>query len=158
VLAFLDQNLDKIGPLLDKPISEMQEVFTDVPQITESQPTIEAFNMMAKEGIHGVAVVNDAGVIVGTLSVRDLKAMAPDGSLFWRLYGSAKNFLQKLHSEYAGVGRPFTVQTCTENDTLKTVIRRLATNKIHRIFIVNEKNVPIGVVALRDVFNEILSK
>jgi len=158
VLAFLDQNLEKIGPKLDKPISDMENVIKDVCQIQEAQPAIEAFHMMVKEGVSGVAVVNENGVITGTLSVRDLKAMAPDGSLFWRLYGSTKNFLQKLHSEYAGVGRPFTVQTCTENDTFKTVIRRLATNKIHRIFVVNDKNVPIGVITLRDVFREILSK
>lgn len=79
---------------------------------------------LSNQGVSGVAVVNESGAIVGTLSVRDLKAMAPDGSLFWRLYGTAKNFLQKLHAEYAGVGRPFMVQTCTVNDTFKTVIRR----------------------------------
>lgn len=157
VLNFLYENIDKIGPKVDKPVSDMN-VLKEVISIKESQPAIDAFNLMVKEAISGVAVVDDMGHLVGNLSVRDLKVMAPDGGLFWRVYGSAKNFLDKLHTEYAGSGRPATIQTCTVNDTLKTVITKLAANRIHRLFVVNDRNIPIGVVSLRDVLVEILSR
>lgn len=157
VLHFLQQNIDKIGPKVDKPLSDMN-VVKEVIHIKDSQPAIDAFNLMVKEAISGVAVVDDKGHIVGALSVRDLKVMAPDGGLFWRMYGTAKSFLEKLHAEYAGSGRPATVQTCTVNDTLKDIITRLAANKIHRLFVVNNQKVPIGVVTLKDVMMEVISK
>jgi len=157
VLTFLHENIDKIGPKVDRPVSEMN-VLREVVRIKESQPAVEAFNLMVKEAISGVAVVDDKGHLVGNLSVRDLKVMAPDGGLFWRLYGSAKNFLDKLHQEYAGSGRPSSVQTCTVNDTLKHIINKLAANRIHRLYVVDDKNVPIGVVSLRDVLLEVVSK
>jgi len=157
VLTFLHENIEKIGPKVDKTVADMH-VLKEVVHIKESQPALDAFNLMVKEAISGVAVVDDRGHLVGNLSVRDLKVMAPDGGLFWRLYGTAKSFLEKLHAEYAGSGRPATVQTCTMNDTLKNVITKLAANRIHRLFVVDEKNMPIGVISLRDVLMEVLEK
>lgn len=124
MLTFLYENIDNIGPKVDKPVSDMVGVLKEVISIKESQPAVDAFNLMVKEAITGVAIVDDNGHLVGNLSVRDLKAMAPDGGLFWRLYGSAKTFLEKLHSEYAGSGRPATIQTVTVNDTLRAVITK----------------------------------
>ena len=33
----------------------------------------------------------------------------------------------------------------------------LATNEVHRIYICNDENKPIGLVSLKDLLNEILS-
>jgi len=37
-------------------------------------------------------------------------------------------------------------------------IYRLAVNRVHRLFVVDNKNMPIGVVSLRDVLLEVLAK
>ena len=48
VLNFLHENIDKIGPKVDKPVSEMN-VVKEVIQIKDSQPAIDAFTLMVKE-------------------------------------------------------------------------------------------------------------
>jgi len=44
----LHENIEKIGPKVDKPVSEMN-VLREVIHIKDSQPAADAFNLMVKE-------------------------------------------------------------------------------------------------------------
>jgi len=53
--------------------------------------------------------------------------------------------------------RPAHVVCVTEKDTLETVINSCATSGIHRIYVVDANKKPINVIALKDIFTEILA-
>jgi CBS domain-containing protein len=40
---------------------------------------------------------------------------------------------------------------CTEADTVRAVIQKLVNNRIHRVFLVDDKGALHGVVAMRDI-------
>jgi len=124
--------------------------------VLESQPAIDAFTLMTRQNVSGVAVLSDTGALQGALSVRDLKAAAPDATLFWRLYQPTGTFIGKLNSEY-GDKRPKHPQYCTADDTIGVALTRLVENKIHRVFIVDDRSQPIGVFSIKDLLLEIIS-
>lgn len=41
-------------------------------------------------------MIDDNGILVDQISMRDLKAMAPDGRLFWRLYKTVQEYLDNI--------------------------------------------------------------
>jgi len=156
VVKYLYEHLGKIGCEIKKPISDLKHVMKPVLSVKETDNAIDAFNLMVKESITGVAVVDGHGKLTGNISLRDLKVMAPDGGLFWRLYGTTKSFLHKLDQEGQG-HRPRSVQTVSVDDTLETVLVKLAEHKIHRVFIVDEKHHPIGIITIKDILLDLIS-
>lgn len=44
------------------------------------------------QGVTGLGIVDDAGKLVGEISVRDLRGMGWDAAGFWRLYGTIRAF------------------------------------------------------------------
>ena len=155
LIRFLQMNLARLGPKKDKPVAEFMGVFHTVVCAHMGQKAIEAFDLMIKENVSGIAVVDDEGKIHGNLSLRDLKAMSTDGRLFWRLYQPMHTFLDKLRKE--DEQRPRRVQTVTVNSTMEDVINALAELQIHRVYIVDDMKKPIGVISLKDVLLEIMS-
>jgi len=156
VVRFLFENLGKMGDKIKKPVRMMDCALKDVIMISESQPAIEAFSKMTTENISGIAVVDETHKLTGTLSLRDLKAIAPDATLFWRLYQPTREFISRLNSEY-GESRPRTPQFCTPDDTLESVITKLAEHKIHRLFVVDNLKVPVGVISLKDILMQLMA-
>jgi len=47
---------------------------------------------------------------------------------------------------------------CGENETLRNVVTKINSNRIHRIYVVNRDDVPVGVVSLRDLFHVLLAQ
>jgi len=146
IVRFLYENLERMGDMIKRPVRLMDHVIKDVVMISESQPAIEAFSKMTHENVSGVAVVDETSKLTGSLSLRDLKAIAPDATLFWRLYQPTREFIARLKSEH-GESRPRSMQFCGMNDTLELIITKLAEHKIHRLFIVDDLRKPIGVIA-----------
>jgi len=158
LVKFLFENLDAIGNVKNKPVSEMMAVSHEVITVHEDEIAIDAFSLMSTQNVSGVGVVDKDGKLVGNISLRDLKAISSDGRLFWRLHQTVKNFLMKIKNEYQEKDqRPTHVITTTETQTLEMVIRKIHDNKIHRIFVVDAHHKPTGVISLKDVLLEIIS-
>ena len=73
----------------------MQHFFKTVISVKEDDSAFTAFELMVEKDIQGVAVVDSDGRLVGNLSIRDLKIVGADMSMFWRLQQSVSNFLIK---------------------------------------------------------------
>jgi len=157
VVRFLQQNMASIGDKRLKPIHQMREVLHEVFSVTVHQKAIDAFHLMVEKGVTGVAIVDDSGKLKGNLSVRDLKAMSPDGRLFWRLFQTTSSYLDKVKKEAVEGSRPKRIQCCKSGKTLEDVINILADHNIHRVFIVDDQKKPIGIVTLKDILHQLLS-
>lgn len=72
---------------------------------------------------------------------------------------SSKNFLTAVrsylekHQEASPMLRG--VITCKRDDTLKDIILKLDTDKIHRIYVVDEESLE-GVITLRDIISKLV--
>jgi CBS domain-containing protein len=135
--------------------------------------------MVSMQGVSGVAIVNAEDKLVGAVSTRDLKGINPDGSWLSRLFLPGDQYFQEMLRDYPVCAYTATRVTCcsaqkewreyfqdtqrpsgpvfvTENDTLEAAIRKLHDNKIHRVFICDNKQRPIGVVGLKEICKELV--
>jgi len=159
VVTFLANNLNRIGTKKDKPVRLVENARKPrVLSVSEDSLAIDAFNSMIEKGVSGLAVVDSSGALCGNISLRDLKLISYDARLFWRLQQPIKTFLSKLSAEYtAKHGRPSQLVTATEDNTLGYVIKTLAENQIHRIYIVDSNKKATGLLSLKDVLLEIIT-
>jgi len=153
----LIRNMELFGEKKNKPVSQLDRYLEDVFTIPEEATAMDAFRLMIEKNVTGLAVINKEGKLTDNISLKDLKAMSTDARLFWRLYQTVHNFLQKIRKENNETGgdRPRRAVTVTRNDTLEMVLKKLDENNVHRIFICDGHK-PIGVISLRDVLNEII--
>lgn len=130
----------------------------------------------------GLAVVNNKGTLVGSISVSDLKViylellalltqtkLAGFKEQYWSLLSKPiSEYLKEvryhpeakvrpsvfalLHDELRGI-----VVKCKPNHSFGYVIRLLAYYRIHRLFIVDDSTIPIGVISLTDILSTILT-
>jgi len=155
ITKLMSINLDLLGKKKNKTIEEVEGAIKPVISTNENEIVLDAFKRMHELAISGLAIVDNDGHLTGNLSPRDLKAISPDGRMFWRLFETTKNFLAKVRKE--AIVRPRGVVFVKPNDTLETAIQKLAENNIHHIFVVDENKKPIGVISLKDILRETVS-
>jgi len=128
----------------------------EIISIKEAEEVINGFTKLAENEITGLAVVNDEGKLVDNLSLRDLKGISADARLFWRLFQTTHNFLQKVKIEYKET-RPRGVVTCAPETTLVEILELLEKSSVHRVYVVDQDRKPLCVVALKDIISEIIT-
>jgi len=151
LVKFLHDNIDFLGDRKNKTVADFHSCFHNVKVINMNAEAIDGFALMAKLQFTGLPVVDDHGQLVAIMSSRDVKGMAVDGSLFWRLYQRVWQFLDRVRHDYPS--RPHGSLYCKKTDTLEKVIKLVVEHGIHRLPIVEsdaDKKV-IGIVALRDI-------
>ncbi|EYU23127.1 hypothetical protein ABFS82_09G064400 [Erythranthe guttata] len=131
-------------------------------KVYEDEPVLQAFKLMRQNGVGGVPVVASGGSkAVGNISIRDIQflLMAPE---IYNEYRSitAKNFVTTVrrYLEEHQNESPFLsgMVTCKKDDTLKEVITKLDSMKIHRIYVVDEDGNLEGVITLRDIISKLV--
>jgi len=100
---------------------------------------LSAFQLIAANRVSAIAVVDNTGTLVGNVSATDFQNI------------SALNFLSlRTPLQQYLTAAPVTVGA---DALLLDTIRLLMDNKVHRVYIVNDANNPIGVVSTTDVMN-----
>jgi CBS domain-containing protein len=161
IISLLSQGLDMMGAMKLMAVRELHSnLCQNVFLIKEDQKAIEGFKMMVEKRVHGVAIVDNQGAMIDTLSVRDLRGIGTNASKFRRLYEQVKNFKEAVRQDFAQQ-TPKTPITVTENDTLERVIKLMDDGNIHRVFEVvpsNGKVKPKHVISQVDVIRFVLKK
>jgi len=152
LINFVYENLPLLGSKKDLLVKNMIGIENQVITCKSSVLAIDAFKLIEENNINGIGIVNDAGQLIDTLSVRDLKGISADGALFWKLYKPVEEFLEFLKNDLTTL-RPRNAMYVYGNDTFETVLTKIYTNQIHRIFIVDsfDSKKPIGVISLSDL-------
>ncbi|KAG5617943.1 hypothetical protein H5410_017767 [Solanum commersonii] len=130
--------------------------------VDEDEPVLQAFKLMRQNGVGGVPVVESGGrKAIGNISIRDIQFLliAPE---IYKDYRSitAKNFLTSVR-RYQGEhekNSPFLshMVTCRRGNSLKDVIMKLDSKKIHRIYVVDDMGNLEGVITLRDIISKLV--
>ncbi|KAL8457679.1 hypothetical protein ACS0TY_035520 [Phlomoides rotata] len=131
-------------------------------KVYEDDPVLQAFKLMRQNGVGGVPVVaSDGSKAVGNISIRDIQflLMTPEIYKHYRsittkhFLTAVRSYVEEHHNE-----SPFLsgMVTCQRNDTLKQVITKLDSMKIHRIYVVDETGNLEGVITLRDIISKLV--
>merc|ERR1719266_1138113 len=129
-------------------LSEISQYITSpVKSIKCTVKAYEAFELMSKLDLSGLAVVNQDGVLIHNTSATDIKLWLIASST---LEETIEQFLINIRKLSLTERYPITV--CTLNDTFKRGVQKIQATKYHRLWIVDDKTKPIGVLALTDIF------
>ncbi|KAL8097875.1 SNF1-related protein kinase regulatory subunit gamma-1-like [Apium graveolens] len=133
----------------------------NVVKVHEDEPVLQAFKLMRQEGFGGVPVVESDGKAVGNISIRDIQFLLLAPAIYKEYrYMTAKNFLTAIrhYLKEHEQSTPFSsgMITCRRDDTLKEVIIKLDSMKIHRVYVVDEEGNLEGVITLRDIISKLV--
>jgi CBS domain-containing protein len=101
----------------------------------------DCFTAIMGYKISGVAVVDEGGRLVGTISASDLKGVTQEN--FITLGLPVADFLKVRHKEGA--------LSCVREATLGQVVEVVARTGLHRVFVIDAAQKPISVVTLTDI-------
>ncbi|XP_041013062.1 SNF1-related protein kinase regulatory subunit gamma-1-like [Juglans microcarpa x Juglans regia] len=147
---------DWFDSIAAQPISDFGLPFmssAEVVSIQGSELILQAFKRMKEKQIGGLPVVGPKKKIVGNISMRDIRYLLLKYELFSNFRKlTVMDFVHIIASQEAGKVVP--PITCKPNSTLGSVIHKLASRSVHRIYVVaGEEDEVVGVITLRDVIS-----
>jgi CBS domain-containing protein len=144
IVHFLAKNLDKFSHFVNKSLTDLKFGFRDVVSVPMTSSAAEAFEIITKQELNGVAVVDEQGVLHGNLSVSDLKLIGYNFEIL-------SNVLKPL-SELLPHAKSFAeVLTISPSTTVAQLVQKFESTHVHRLYTVDENRKPIGVITLYDV-------
>jgi CBS domain-containing protein len=152
-VKWVNENILNLGRKEQKPVEQMEHVMKTSFVVTEDRLAIDAFQFMIEKNVTALPVVDSSGQIKDVISLKDIKLIRTDQLFLWRLYQGIPQFMHEVRKQL----RPKSLQVLSPNDTLGKAVRQLAEHRVHRLFVVDEKQQnPMGVVSLKEVIAEIL--
>jgi CBS domain-containing protein len=157
LIDFLWQNIEKIGDVAQRTVANFTIEPTEVlATINRNTKAIIAFREMVRLEKSGLGVVDDNGKLVDNISPRDLKGIHTEANVFWRLWSTISEYKKRERSDHDAKIPDLTY--VTNQDSLYTVVEKMATLHIHRVYVVDGDKKPIRVVTQNDIMREILGK
>jgi len=149
VINFLYKHVDQFP---DNAAIKVKSCFqpSKVISIEVNKTALEAFKLMITEKVSGVAVVDEQGKLVASLSSSDLKG-SMDCNLFHDLYLPISLYSEKTLPDLFDKKNCTSPISCTLDTSIYELLHKLASNRIHRLFVVDSENKPIGVLSLCNI-------
>jgi len=154
LVQFVAKNISLLSPdQRNKPVSEFMKKMCSVNTIPSDTSTYKSFTFLYDDNISAAAVVDrETGRIIDTISTSDLAGLLYDG--FDCIEASVVEFLAATRRTKA-LKPPI---TCLMEDTLEYVVLKLASTRVHRLWVVGSSaNQYLGLVNLTNVLEEIQS-
>lgn len=142
VIHFLYEHIRDIGIARFDTVEKLGLGTRNVISMSARAKAIHAFFLMLYQKVPAVAIVSGNGELVGNLSASDLRGL--DQNSFTQLLDPVMEFVKSVKRHRGLV-------TCKKSSTLESVLSKLANNNVHRLWMVDDNNCPIGVVSLTDV-------
>jgi len=151
VIHLIWENVYLLGDYIHQKIGDLRIFNPAVISMSIEAKAIHAFYLMMYNKVEGVAILDKDDKIVANLSASDLRLFRK--GTFAALALPVMKFLQLMEEE-GKVKEPITV---TFNSSLETTIMKIVQYHLHRIWVVNEKNQPIGVLTLTDLLKHFIA-
>lgn len=148
VIRFLALHTDELGEEGSKTLEQLEFV-RDVVSVDASCSAAEAFAKMVAANVSSVAVVAADGEFLCSLGSDDLRGLR--SSTFPLLAKPVAQFLVALH------GHTQLPVTARPGDRLSAVLKRLAQNRLHRMYILDAKKSPVGILTLTDAMRALVN-
>ncbi|GFR43787.1 hypothetical protein Agub_g4904 [Astrephomene gubernaculifera] len=174
VVKLLSEHKDKLELVQDKTLEEL-EIFTgSVFTIHASAPALEAFRYMAVDHKSCLGIVDNTGKLIGNVSVGDLRflraqnyglLLSPVAEFVATVWGKGPSQEEVLagtrvpgaaEGRWADVLKETALTTLKPSSTFGALLELMASQNLHRIYIVDEDGKPVSIVTLTDVLREVI--
>jgi len=142
-------NLGSKGNMRLEQLGLANPLGSEVITVSKHTKATNAFNIIYREQIGAVAVVDDDGVLLANLSISDLMGISDQN--IGNVMLPVLEFLQKTNGE-----RPAVPVTCKATDHLEDILPKILTAHVHRLWVTNSAQKAIGVITLTDIINVVL--
>lgn len=151
VIAFLaDAILNQFHDLAATSVSLFIPADVSLIKVNDDVAVLDAYKAMLEHGVSGLPIVDkSSGRIKCALSVSDAKA-ALSPSIFRDILLPLPDYIHKINSFYQRDDKPI---SCTKDDTIGSLLQMLLITKYHRIFVVDDNEVPYSVISLSDILS-----
>lgn len=172
IISWLRQNKALYSTLRTMLVSDITSRCTQQNLVTiqETETALQAFLMMDSRNISGLPVVNEDGLLVGNISVTDLRGVGTSGEYFFRLFSQIKDYKkverkefsqQAPTSHYSKKKVPAHALYLTADSTFEDVIDMMNDGNIHRVYVCDErpdssKPYPTHVISQTDICKIVL--
>lgn len=173
IIQFASKRSAELGPLRHKTLIELGLAYKTVVCVPAELTTVKAFATMHANRVSSVGIVSHAkcGALVASLSASDLRGLLPQEfsalSLPVLQFLNAKASLAGYHHTKSATSNSWglkgaeilknvSVATCTPGSTLEEVINILANDHLHRVYVVDENERPVGIITLTDVLKTLV--
>jgi len=150
LIHFLSDHLNVVAENAAQTIEETSLGLRDVICARGDRPALEAFLEMDNHQLSGVAVVLRDGTIAGNTSSRDLRYFLLDrGALSVNM--NLLDYLAAIRQKDVTAADRAPVCSVGPSGTISRAIGLLAATEYHRVYIVDQRHKPIGVISLTDI-------
>lgn len=166
VLRFLHAHRSECGPVMDMPVEALGLAHKMVVCVPCDMPTINAFATMDACDVSSVGIVDqrNGGCLVANLSASDLRGLEPQhfGVLglavyqFMKLRNARSGWPSKTvagNNEWGlkGAENKPALLTMGPLDSLWTAVDAIVSNRVHRVYVVDENAHPLSIITITDV-------
>ncbi|KAK4509144.1 uroporphyrin-III C-methyltransferase [Mucor velutinosus] len=144
--------------MMNKTLRQLGLGVSDVIAVNADSPVLDALALMSKHGISSVAVLGHMGVVLGNISMTDVKHVMKSyrHQLLWKTCFQFVSLVRTQQGIDDGQDRlpVFDVRLDT---TLGFAVAKLLATKSHRVWVIDERERAIGVVSITDVMRAFAS-
>jgi len=134
------------------PVFHMKNKTEKLVTVSQANLAFDSFLKIFNHGLSSVAVLNHLGQLIGNLSAADLRLAAQDFTLLLRSTKDYLSLVRKVEGKPSG----FTV-VCSPETSLQKCVESMASQKVHRIYLVDNDQKPLGVISFTDILRELYS-
>jgi CBS domain-containing protein len=132
-------NLGKFNQIKNRTVAELNIGIKTVIGVNVNDRAIDAFKLLYDKKILGVAVVDNAGSLVGNISASDLKQIG-DTHIIARLLVPSSKFIELIPKSEDQLPGPYYVKPAA---TVEEVFTKINITRSHRIYVLSDtSNVP----------------
>lgn len=155
VVTYLNRHAKELERALGLSLRSSALGASPVLSIAHDQPARDAFKLMEKHRLHGVAIVDEAGKLVGNTSSSDLKLYLIANESIDILNLTVMSYTEQIRQGRTQQARS-AVLSLPEDGTVGDAINKVSANHIHRVFVTNDNMQPTKVVSLTDIIKYIV--
>lgn len=167
VIRFLNRNSSQLGSKMDCAISETNLCPKEVVSVPKTMELLEVIRVMVTNSISAVPVVDDDGKLLTVISATDVRMMCSTlgGHVNVDAHTPVLTWIQDVRrAEYEHwrssrrivLGTPVPwfqpdpiLIVCSPTDTIRSVLTKLSTSHVHRLYVVDDAQKPISVISLK---------
>ncbi|ORX49198.1 CBS-domain-containing protein [Hesseltinella vesiculosa] len=142
----------EIDDLLNRTVRQLSLGESAVISVNADSPVLEALSQMSEHGVSSVAVLGHMGVILGNISMTDVKYVLKSvhHRLLWETCIQFVSLIRTQQGIEDGQDRLPVFDVRLET-TLGFAIAKLLATRAHRVWVTDERDRPIGVLSLTDI-------
>ncbi|KAF9115613.1 cell separation during budding [Mortierella sp. AM989] len=143
----------QLQPVMEQTIEQLGLSGSKVLSVSGNAQVLEALMIMSKHSVTSLAVLDDQGVLLGNISMTDIQHIMKDLRTSWLWFNCFKfvSSIRRKRGVETGEDQ-YPVLDVTLKSTFGYTIAKLQATKVHRLWIVNDMGLVVGVVSLTDVF------